>query len=86
MNLEERLYKNRQQLDELRLQEIEHKVDLIATKKFIVQEQLPILKDELRRIKPSIRVTESDITAAKNTLLRNSSNSSEIARNVPSAD
>ncbi len=68
LNLEERLYKNRQKLDELRLQEIEHKVDLIATKKFIVQEQLPILKDELRRIKPSIRVTESDITAAKNTL------------------
>ena len=68
LNLEERLYKNRQKLDELRLQEIEHKVDLIATKKFIVQEQLPILKDELRRIKPSIRVTESDIAAAKNAL------------------
>jgi small-conductance mechanosensitive channel len=68
LNLEERLYKSRQQLDELRLQEIEHKVDLIATKKFIVQEQLPILKEELRRIKPSIRATEADISAARNAL------------------
>ncbi len=68
LNLEERLYKNRQKLDELRLQEIEHKADLIVTKKFIVQEQLSILKDELRRIKPSVRVTESDITIAKNAL------------------
>lgn len=67
-NLEERLYKNRQQLDELRLQEIEHKVGLIATKKFIIQEQVSILKDELRRIKPSVRVTESDILVAKNAL------------------
>ncbi|HJZ23150.1 MAG TPA: hypothetical protein VJ201_01730, partial [Candidatus Babeliales bacterium] len=68
LNLEERLYKNRQKLDELRLQEIEHKADLIVTKKFIAQEQLAILKDELRRIKPSVRVTESDIAIAKNAL------------------
>lgn len=68
LNLEERLYKNRQKLDELRLQEIEHKSDLIATKKFIAQEQLSILKDELRRIKPSVRVTEADIASAKNAL------------------
>jgi small-conductance mechanosensitive channel len=68
LNLEERLYKNRQKLDELRLQEIEYKADLISTKKFIAQEQLSILKDELRRIKPSVRVTEADIISAKNAL------------------
>lgn len=65
LNLEERLYKNRQRLDELHFKEIEHKVQLVESKKFVAQEKLRILQYELRRIKPSIRITESDLALAK---------------------
>ncbi len=70
LNLEEQLYKNKQKLDELRLKEIERKVQLLETKKFIAEEQLRILRHELRRIKPSVRVTEADLTVAKEGLVK----------------
>lgn len=70
LNLEEQLYKNKQKLDELRFKEIEYKAKYIETKKFIAEEQSRILKLELKRIKPSIRVTESELLAAKDTLAK----------------
>ncbi len=70
LNLEEQLYKHRQKLDELRLKEIERKVQLLETKKFIVEEQLKILKHELRRIKPSVKITEADLTVARESLAK----------------
>jgi small-conductance mechanosensitive channel len=70
LNLEEQLYKNKQKLDELRLKEIERKVQLLETKKFIAEEQVRILRHELRRIKPAVRVTEADLTVAKEGLIK----------------
>lgn len=68
INLEERLFSIRNQLDELRLREILQKIALFETKKFIAEGQLRILKDEFRRIKPAIRVSEADVANAKQEL------------------
>jgi len=68
LNLEEQLFNNRNKLDELHLKEIEEKINLLETRKFIAEGQLRVLKDELRRIKPSIRVTETDVLNAKQEL------------------
>ena len=68
--LEEKLYKDKGYLEELRLKEIEQKRALIASNSFITKAKLEILKDILAKEKSSIRVTELDIAYAKDDLAK----------------
>jgi small-conductance mechanosensitive channel len=70
LHLEEQLYNVRQELDELRVDEIEHKAALIDAKKFVAEIHLQALKDELRRIRPLIKISEHDLVIAKEELAR----------------
>jgi len=63
--LQNDLFNDKKQLDELRLQEAGHKIELIKSRIFIVKAQLDLLKEEARRIKPSIKVRDTDILFAK---------------------
>ncbi len=70
LNLEEQLYSNTKQLNDFRQTEIKHKVELIKLKSFLARTELNILKEELKRIKPSIRITEAQITQARDELAK----------------
>lgn len=68
--LEEKLYKDKGFLEELRLKEIEQKRALISSNSFLVKAKLDILKDVLAKEKSSIRVTELDLAYAKDDLAK----------------
>lgn len=64
-NIEEQLFKDKKQLDELRVQEFDYKVDLLRTKQFIARLRLDVLKEVVRQIKSSIRISEADVAFAR---------------------
>ena len=68
--LEEKLYKDKGYLEELRLKEIEQKRALISSNSFITKAKLDILKEIVAKEKSSIRVTELDIAYAKDDLAK----------------
>ncbi len=68
--LEEQLYHEAQERDALRIREIEQKKTLLKTRLFIERSQLAALKDLLNRVKPAIKVSEADISYAKDELLK----------------
>lgn len=68
--LEEKLYKDKGSLEELRLKEIEQKRALISSNNFIAKTKLDILKDILTKEKSSIRITELDLAYAKDDLAK----------------
>jgi len=64
-SLEEALYKNKVELEKIRLDEIETKKNLIKKKKLLADSQLNILISALSRAKTFIRITEADILNAR---------------------
>lgn len=68
--LEEKLYKDKGYLEELRLKEIEQKRALISSNSFVVKSKIDILKALLSKEKLSIRVTELDIAYARDDLAK----------------
>jgi small-conductance mechanosensitive channel len=68
--LEQQLYEDQKELDDLRQRIIERQIDMITSQMFIERAQRDIIKEVLRRVKPAIRVSESEITQAKDALAR----------------
>lgn len=69
-SLEEKTYKDKEELEKLRLYEIETKKSLIKKKKLLAESHLNMLRSALDRAKALIRVTEADIAVAKDELAR----------------
>lgn len=69
-NLEEQLFRYKKQLDELRIQEFEYKIELLKTKQFIARLRRDVLKEVVRQIKSSIRISEADVAFAKDELAK----------------
>ncbi len=70
IRLEERLYSYKKILDELRITEMEYKIEQIALQISIAKSHLIIYKDYLRIIKPAVRVTEADIAQEREELAK----------------
>jgi len=70
LEFEEQLYKFKKILNELQLKEVIYKISFIELQLFTAKAQLDMLKDHLRAIKPSIRVSEADVTFAKDELIK----------------
>jgi small-conductance mechanosensitive channel len=70
LKLEETLYTDKNERDVLRLQEIEQKKAYLKTKIFVEKLQLGVLKEILAKVKPAIKVSESDIAYAKDELAK----------------
>lgn len=68
--LEEQLYQDVKWYGELRLKEIEYKRGVVRTRIFLQRLQLEVLKEELARVKPSLRVSEADVSRAKEELAK----------------
>lgn len=68
--LEQQLNDDQKELDDMRQRIIERQLDMITSQMFIERAQRDILKEVLRRVKPAIRVSESEITQAKDALAR----------------
>lgn len=68
ISLEERLYRNKKELYELRLLESKYAIDLIQMQLFIERAHQDLLKSHLRQVKSSIRVNEIDVLHAKELL------------------
>lgn len=65
VRLEEKLYKDKKELAELQLKEIEHSLETIKMKIFIAKLQFDLIKETQRRIKASIRISEAEVNYAK---------------------
>ncbi len=70
LELEEQLLKLKGNLNKIELKEATYKISFVELQLFIAKVQLDMLKDHLRAIKPSIRVSEADVTFAKDELLK----------------
>lgn len=62
------LYETRKELAKIRLIQGGYRVELLAFQQFVSKTHLALLKDYLRRIKSSIRIGESDVVEAKDSL------------------
>jgi len=70
LELEEQVYKFKKILNELQLKEVTYKISFVELQLFIAKAQIDMLKDHLRTIKPSIRVSEADVAFAKDELIK----------------
>jgi len=70
LELEEQLYKLKETLNEIELKEVTYRISFVELQLFIAKAQLDMLKDHLRAIKPSIRVSEADVSFAKDELIK----------------
>lgn len=70
IQLEDRLYAYKKELNALRLREIESKRSLVKTKLFIERLHLETLKELIRAIKPAIRINEADVAFARDELIK----------------
>ncbi|MFI5333356.1 MAG: mechanosensitive ion channel domain-containing protein, partial [Candidatus Babeliales bacterium] len=67
---EERLFNDKRERDALLLKEIEYKRAFIRTELFIARLQLDILRECFKAIKPAIKVSEADVSYAKDELAK----------------
>ncbi|MDP3889213.1 MAG: hypothetical protein Q8Q25_01565, partial [bacterium] len=65
LRTEEHLYESKKELDSLRLQEIQLKLDFFVLQIFVAKSELGIVKEYFCKIKPSVRVSEADLAYAK---------------------
>ncbi len=70
LELEEQLYRLKETLNEIQLKEVTYRISFVELQLFIAKAQLDMLKDHLRAIKPSIRVSEADVVFAKDELIK----------------
>ncbi|HZW61065.1 MAG TPA: mechanosensitive ion channel domain-containing protein [Candidatus Babeliales bacterium] len=70
LKLEEHLYTDKKERDDLRLREIEYKKALIKSRLFVERLQLDALKEDVAKVKPAIKVSEADVAVAKDELAR----------------
>ncbi|MGB8366913.1 MAG: hypothetical protein WCD44_01000, partial [Candidatus Babeliales bacterium] len=70
LELEEQLFKLKNELNEVQFKEVIYKISFVELQLFIAKVQLDMLKDHLRAIKPSIRVSEADVAFAKDELIK----------------
>ncbi len=70
LELEEQLYKLKETLNEIELKEVTYRISFVELQLFIAKAQLDMLKDHLRAIKPSIRVSEADVAFAKDEFIK----------------
>jgi small-conductance mechanosensitive channel len=68
--LEDRIYKYKKQLAEVRLREIGYKVLLVEFQHFIAKAHLDLFKKQLRIIKSAIHVSEADVALAEEDLAK----------------
>lgn len=64
-DLQEKIFINKQKVDELKLSEIDHKVELIKLKLFITKVKRNVLKDLFRQVKANVQVSEADVAAVR---------------------
>jgi small-conductance mechanosensitive channel len=65
LELEDQLFTHKKLLSELQIRESKLRIDYVGAQLFIASSKYELLKDYLRRIKPSVRVSEADIAYAK---------------------
>lgn len=68
LDLTERLANYERQVAELKVREMISRISLINTKIFLESEKLKVLKENLNRIKGALRVSENEVTVAKEKL------------------
>ncbi|KKP28145.1 MAG: hypothetical protein UR12_C0025G0019 [candidate division TM6 bacterium GW2011_GWF2_30_66] len=78
LTFQEILYKNKKELNSLKLSEIKNKLDITKTNLFLENLKLNILKKTANDIKPAIKISESDILYDKATLEKQKSESYKI--------
>jgi len=71
LSFQENLLQAQKKLEEYRLRETRDKVSLIGTKIFIAKLKLTIIKKAAKSVKPTIKISESDIATDKAKLDRN---------------
>lgn len=64
-SLQEETRTARKRIDQMRIQEIEYKINLVKTRIFIVRKQLDIARDLFKTIKPLTTVNEAEIANAQ---------------------
>lgn len=70
LKLEEALYKDKIELEKIRLQSIEYKISFTKFRLFIAKTQQEMLKDMLRRVKSLIYISEADVSYARDELIK----------------
>ncbi len=70
LRAEEQLYTSKKMLDMFRLQETEYKIDFLTLQLFIAKSESNLVRDYLRKIKPSVRISEADVAYAKDELAK----------------
>lgn len=78
LTFQEILYKNRKELNKLKLTEIKNKLDITKTNLFLENLKLNIFKKMTNDIKPTIKISESDILYDKATLEKQKTESYKI--------
>jgi small-conductance mechanosensitive channel len=78
--LQEELFESRKALDKLEVDESAYKLELIKLKLFSTRRQLEVLKKLLREIKPSVRVSEADISLVRDELAKKKQQANVIKR------
>ena len=79
--LNEKLFEEKKKLDELEIEESENKLELIKLKLFVARRQLDTLKKLFREVKPSVRVSEADVSVARDELAKKKQKSNVSKRN-----
>lgn len=64
-SLQEETGNARKRIDQMRIQEIEYKINLVKTRTFIVRQQLDIVRELFKTIKPLTTVNEAEIANAQ---------------------
>lgn len=65
LTCQENLYKNKKELNNFRITEVKHKLDLTKTNLFLEDLKLNTLKKTANEVKPTIKIIESDISIDK---------------------
>lgn len=72
--LQEKLFVIKRRVDELKLKEIEYKIELTKIKLFVLKAQRNELRDLFRDMKSSVQVTEADVAFVKDELEKKKQN------------
>lgn len=63
--LQEKIFNQKKKVDDLKLKEISHKIEIIKLKLFITKSQRNVLRDLFKELKSSVQVSEADVAFVK---------------------
>lgn len=66
--MEQELFQDKKQIDELKIEEIEYKIDILKTKQLIARLRRDIIKEVISTVKSAIQISEADVSFARDEL------------------